>query len=119
MQSIYINQQTQDFELDAQGNIVNMNSLLTEMFMRLKTPRGFYIYDPEFGSDLYLYTQKRQKVGLTALKQTIVDALQPILIRGDIQNIDFKLIFEGLGFFKIQLTVLDSSGKVYIFPYSV
>lgn len=119
MQSIYINQEKKDFNLDAQGNIENQNFLLTEIFMRLMTPLGSYIYDRNFGSLLYLYTRKRQKIGLAALKQIIVDALQPMLIRGAIQNIDFRLLFQGLGTFRIELTVLDSSGKTYLFPYSV
>ena len=50
-----IDNNTKDFILNAQGNIVNANSVLTEMFMRLETPQGSYFYDRLFGSRIYEY----------------------------------------------------------------
>lgn len=119
MDSIYINQVTQDIETNSRGNIVEANSLLTEIYARLSCPLGSYRYDPTFGSTIPTLIQNRQKITINQLKNSIVNALLPIVNRGAILNIDFKLITLGIGAFNIQLTVTDSDSNVFTFPYSV
>ena len=117
--SIYINQPANDLEVDPKGNIVNANSLLTEIYARLSTPLGTYRYDPTFGSTLPLLIQNRQKITINALKTAIVNALLPMVNRGSIVNIDFILITLGIGSFSIQLNVTDSNSNTFSLPYSV
>jgi phage gp46-like protein len=119
MISIFIDNETGDFTLDAQYNIINDNVLLTEIYMRLKTPLGTFIYDRTFGSLIGDYLSRRQKIGISQLKQIVSDALQPILNRGDIRNLVFKLIYQGIGSFRIALDVVDSQGRQFTFPFSV
>lgn len=119
MDSIYINQINQDIEVNALGNIVEANSLLTEIYARLSCPLGTYRYDTNFGSTIPFIIQNRQKITINQLKNSIVNALLPIVNRGAILNIDFKLITLGIGSFNIQLTVTDSESNVFSFPYSV
>lgn len=119
MNSIYINQTTQDIETNSMGNIVEANSLLTEIYARLSCPLGSYRYDITFGSTLPVLTQTRQKITINTLKTSIINALLPVVNRGSIINIDFQLITLGLGSFNIQLTVTDSDSNVFTFPYSV
>lgn len=117
--NIYIDQVTQDIDVNSVGNIVEMNSLLTEIYARLSCPLGSYRYDTTFGSTLPFIIQNRQKITLNNLKNAIVDALLPIVNRGSIVNIDFTVITLGIGYFNIQLTVTDSDSTTFSFPYSV
>ncbi len=118
-QNIYIDQSTQDIEVNSVGNIVEKNSLLTEIYARLSCPLGSYRYDTTFGSTLPSIIQNRQKITLNNLKNSIVAALLPIVNRGSIINIDFTVITLGIGYFNIQLTVTDSESSTFSFPYSV
>lgn len=118
-QNIYIDQVTQDIDVNSVGNIVEMNSLLTEIYARLSCPLGSYRYDTNFGSSLPFIVQNRQKITLNNLKNAIVAALLPIVNRGSIINIDFSVITLGIGYFNIQLSVTDSESNTFSFPYSV
>lgn len=117
--SPYINQTTQDLELTTTGNLSEQNTLLTEIYARLSCPIGTYRYDPNFGSTLPNIIQVRQKITINQLRTAIVNALMPILNRGDLLNVDFILITLGIGSFSIQLTVTDSQANTFTFPYSV
>lgn len=117
--SIYINQPAKDLEVDSKGNIVNANSLLTEIFARLSCALGSYRYDKNFGSTLPLIIQNRQKITINILKNSIVNALLPMVNRGSIINIDFILIALGIGYFNISLTVTDSNSNTFSLPYSI
>jgi phage baseplate assembly protein W len=117
--SPYINQTTQDLELTSAGNILEQNSLLTEIYARLSCPIGTYRYDSNFGSTLPNIIQNRQKITINQLQTAIVNSLLPILNRGDLLNVDFVLITLGIGSFSIQLTVTDSQSNIFTFPYSV
>lgn len=117
--NIYINQPAQDIEVNSVGNIVNENSLLTEIYARLSCPLGSYRYDTTFGSTIPFIIQNRQKITINTLKNSIVNALLPIVNRGSIVNIDFILITLGIGAFSIQLNVTDSESNTFSFPYSV
>lgn len=119
MNSIYINQVTKDFDIDSRGNIVEQNSLLTEIYARLSCPLGSYRYDITFGSTLPSIIQNRQKITINQLKTAIINALLPMVNRGSLINIDFNLITLGIGSFNIQLTVTDSESNTFTFPYSV
>ncbi len=117
--NIYIDQVTKDISVNSVGNIVNNNSLLTEIYARLSCPLGSYRYDTGFGSTLPSIIQNRQKITLNSLKNSIVAALLPIVNRGSIINIDFQVITLGIGSFSISLTVTDSDSTTFSFPYSV
>lgn len=119
MNSIYINQVTQDIETNSRGNIVEENSLLTEIYARLSCPLGSYRYDVTFGSTIPFIIQNRQKITINTLRTSITNALLPVVNRGAIINIDFQLITLGIGAFSIELTVTDSDSNVFTFPYSV
>jgi phage baseplate assembly protein W len=116
---IYINQETQDIDVNLKGNIVNDNALITEIYARLSTPLGTYRYDPNFGSTIPFIIQNRQKITINVLKNAIVNALLPMVNRGSIINIDFILITLGIGAFSVQLTVTDSNSNTFNLPYSV
>jgi len=117
--SIYINQSTQDLEGDSKGNIVNANSLLTEIYARLNCILGSLRYDKGFGSVLRSLVQNRQKITINILKNAIINPLLPMVNRGSIINIDFILIALGIGYFNITLNVTDSNSNIFSLPYSV
>jgi|SRR5271165_5062599 len=117
--NIYINQPAQDIETDSTGNIVNENSLLTEIYARLSCPLGSYRYDTNFGSTIPFLIQNRQKITINNLRSAIVNSLLPIVNRGSIVNIDFTLLTLGISSFNIQLNVTDSESNTFSFPYSV
>src|ERR1017187_757809 len=95
--SPYIDQITQDLDLTSNGNILEANSLLTEIYARLSCPLGTYRYDTAFGSTLPNIIQNRQKITINQLQNAIVNALLPIVNRGDLLNVDFVLITLGIG----------------------
>ena len=117
--SIYINQPAQDIDVDSKGNIVNANALLTEIYATLSTPLGTYRYNTNFGSTIPLLIQRRQKITINELRNSIVNALLPIVNRGSIVNIDFKLLTLGISSFSIELEVTDSNANTFNIPYSV
>jgi hypothetical protein len=118
-QNIYINQITQDFDINSYGQIVEMNSLLTEIYARLSTPIGSYRYDQNFGSVLPSYIQRRQVITLNIIKNGITNSLLPMVQRGSIVNINFELLQGGIGSFRVVLNVTDSDSNSFVFPYSV
>lgn len=117
--SIYIDQNTKDLETNTAGQLVDQNSLLTEMYARLSTPLGTYRYDPAFGSIFPGLIQNRQIITINQIKNGVNNSLLPMVNRGSIVNIDFTLIRVGVGSFAVALSVTDSDANSFTFPYSV
>jgi hypothetical protein len=117
--NIYIDQNTQDLETNSAGQLVDQNSLLTEIYARLSTQIGTYRYDPTFGSVIPSYIQNRQLITNNMLQTAVTNGLLPMVIRGSIVNIDYILLQSGIGSFRIVLNVTDSDANSFTFPYSV
>lgn len=117
--SPYINQDTKDLDVNEQGQIVNENAHLTEMYSRLSTPIGSYRYNTQMGSIFPSLIQNRQVITINKIKNGVVDSLLPMVNRGSIVNIDFNLLRTGIGSFAIDLNVTDSDANNFTFPYSV
>ena len=117
--NIYIDQNTQDLETNSAGQLVDKNSLLTEIYARLSTPIGSYRYDGLFGSVISGFIQRRQLITINQIKTAITNSLLPMVTRGSIVNIDFTLLQSGIGAFRVVLSVTDSDANTFTFPYSV
>ena len=92
MNSPYIDPATGDYVL-VNGNILNKNAILTQMTFALKCPKGQYIDDPTFGSEI----QARVGTGFVTNKRTLeldaTNALNFLVSDGTIKKLSVICTF--------------------------
>lgn len=69
--------------------VTDENEFVQIILIRLLTPRGQYILNPEIGSDLYLLSREKvTSVTKNQIEKIIRDALSPEIIAGNITELE-------------------------------
>lgn len=115
----YIDPTTKDYVL-SNGNIENRNALLTLSYMRLKCPRGSWIYDREFGNPLAVNLLDRNNLNRKTLQQQVRKALEDMVTLGYIR--DLVVITQRISFENRQvdflITMIDNLDERITFTWS-
>lgn len=116
MKSIYVDSLTQDY-VNQNGMLANDNSLRTEAYIRVATPRANWLYSPSafYGSDLYLYSNKRQQLTKNTLIQALQRCLNPMLQNQEAQSITVNIKYAYPTQYAFDVTIIDVNGEVITF----
>lgn len=107
----WINGITNDI-VQQDGYIISNNPILTEAYSRIRTPRGTYLIDQNFGSLLFTKFNSRNKPSSNDITELINDALLPMKNAGRVQKYITQLIYPITTFsitYKVILYTLDST----------
>ncbi len=86
--------------------ISDLNVILNSWNNILLTPRGTYLHDPEFGSDLYKYVfEPSDQDSVEGIKREVVDRLMLYDDRATIDDVDVQISIDGK---KINISVYVS-----------
>lgn len=111
--STYINPENGDYVL-LNGTILNNNSLLAEIYFRLNTPLGSYIYDKTLGNKLLMINYVPNT---TTILQSISNALSPLTQSKRLINVNIQLVVQLGNSYTVNITGQDNTGKPIEFKW--
>jgi phage gp46-like protein len=99
------------------GQLLNNNSLITEIYMAVVAPLGTYLYDPTLGSELLAYLNTGN-ITRTGIIDIVNNALQPLIVAGRIaQNPQIVITFFVVNKVAFTINAVDSTGEPIIFNW--
>lgn len=113
MQTWEIDPVTGDYIMDG-GKPVQTDSLRMAAYFRLKVRRAKWLYAPSttYGSDLDLYKKRQANLDITAVENTAIKAVQPIVDDGRAAEIRVDFSESARGGIGIKCKILNASGIV-------
>ena len=116
----FVNPATRDYVL-SNGNIENKNAILTLSYMRLRCPRGSWIYNTDFGNPLLVNLLGSTDLNRKTLQQQVRVALQDMVTLGyvkDLVVITTRIIVSERRV-EFLITMIDNLNEKITFPWSM
>lgn len=97
----------------ASGAPIETNSLTVPAYVRLRAPRGGWLYAPdaEWGSNLAKLKKRRSTGDASEIESTAAEALQPMADDGRASNIDITANFANRQAAGLDVKITDSQGE--------
>lgn len=99
-----------DFTILEDGSIEKGDSIVQRACLRLRTRRGEWIGDPNFGSrlhEIHITKNAGRKV-----RDYVLEALDPLLSEGSILDVQTEVVSPRSGVLGILITIVLASGEV-------
>lgn len=116
----FVNPATRDYVL-SNGNIENKNAILTLSYMRLRCPRGSWIYNTDFGNPLLVNLLGSTDLNRKTLQQQVRVALQDMVTLGyvkDLVVITTRIVVSERRV-EFLITMIDNLNEKITFPWSM
>lgn len=103
-----------DYKLDSAGKPVQTNSLRMPAYVRMKAKRLQWLYAPDtnYGSDFHLIRKRQSNLDISAVENTGIKAIQPIVDDGRAADAAVTFLASARDSIGVNLQILPANGIV-------